>query len=344
MSYLAKQRLFYYKKYKTDIWGFLHNTLQVLHDDTIYKVHKTYKYQKRLNKALKETTWVWLKYENRLNKKELCKMESKKKFLKLKLADKNEIIKKFEILRYNFNYIKWLNARNLSERKFRHELLNSMISTGFRWNFFIKETISKRLCNVFNILIEQKAEEVKIFYRRPFIYEPRVAMPSTRKRVKNVEFTIFRLLKVFFVIYSYNQLCKIAYRAKLKSGVFEHNFLSIIESKLPSYIYRSSLFPTLFESLDFVKKSNVWVNKQYKPLVFYNVKLFDIVGFRPFYKSYIVWAFFKRLRRRAFLFSFPRCVYVSLCFLFIILIKRITMRDIINSFEFDYFRLSDHLP
>lgn len=344
MSYLAKQRLFYYKKYKTDIWGFLHNTLQVLHDDTIYKVHKTYKYQKRLNKRLKETTWVLLKYENKYNNKEFCKIDSKLDLLKFKLKDKSKIIKKFEKLRTNFKYIKYLNKRYLEEKKYRQQLINKIISTGYRWNFFIKETISKRLCNVFNILIEQKTEEIKIFYRRPFIYEPRVAMPSTRKRLRNVEFTTFRLLKVFFVIYSHNQLRRIAYRAKLKSGVFEHNFLSIIESKLPSYIYRSSLFPTLFESLDFVKKSNVWVNKQYQPLVFYNVKLFDIVGFRPFYKSYIIWAFFKRLRRRAFLFSFPSYVYVSLSFLFIILIKHVKMRDIINSFEFDYFRLSDYLP
>jgi hypothetical protein len=73
------------------------------------------------------------------------------------------------------------------------------------------------------------------------------------------------------------------------------------------------------------------------------VKLFDIVGFRPFYKSYIIWSFFKRLRRRAFLFLFPQCIYISLCFLFIILIKRIKMEDIINAFEFDYFRMSDYI-
>ena len=78
-------------------------------------------------------------------------------------------------------------------------------------------------------------------------------------------------------------------------------------------------------------------------MVYYHVQLFDVIGFRPFYKSYIVWSFFKRLRRRAFLFLFPKCIYISLCFLFIILIKRIQMEDIINAFEFDYFRMSDYI-
>jgi ribosomal protein S4 len=58
-------------------------------------------------------------------------------------------------------------------------------------------------------------------------------------------------------MYTYKQLKKITYKAKLQSGVFEHNYITIIESKLPSYIYRISLFPTLFESLEFVKSNNV---------------------------------------------------------------------------------------
>ena len=227
--------------------------------------------------------------------------------------------------------------------KYRHRLINKLISTGHRWNYFVKYTISKRLCNIFNILLKKKTEEMRIFYRRPFIYEPRIPLTSRRKRQINVEYTTHRLLKIFCVMYSYSQLRKLVLKAKAQDGVFTHNFIILIESKLPSYLYRSSLFPTVFEGLSFVKQANVWVNKEYKPLVYYHVKLFDIVGFRPFYKSYIIWAFYKRLRRRAFLFTFPKCMYVSLCFLFIILIKRMTMEDIVNAFEFDYFRMSDYI-
>ena len=129
---------------------------------------------------------------------------------------------------------------------------------------------------------------MKIFYRRPFIYEPRVAMLSKRKRKINEQFISSGIVKLFYVMYNYRQLKQIAIKAKLQNGVLEHNYISIIESKLPSYIYRISFFSTLFESLDFVKTGNVWVNKEYKPFVYYNIKLFDIVGFRPIYKSYII--------------------------------------------------------
>jgi ribosomal protein S4 len=84
-----------------------------------------------------------------------------------------------------------------------------------------------------------------------------VPIKSRRKRQFNFEYTTYRLLKIFFVMYSYNQLRQIMFKAKLQNGVFEHNFIEIIESKLPSYLYRSSLFPTIFESLTFVKQSNV---------------------------------------------------------------------------------------
>jgi ribosomal protein S4 len=58
-------------------------------------------------------------------------------------------------------------------------------------------------------------------------------------------------------MYSYNQLRKLVLKAKSQNGVFAHNFITLIESKLPSYLYRTSLFPTIFESLSFVKQSNV---------------------------------------------------------------------------------------
>jgi len=58
-------------------------------------------------------------------------------------------------------------------------------------------------------------------------------------------------------MYTYRQLKKIGKKAKKKIGVFEQNFLTIVESKLPSYLYRSSIFATVFDSLGFLKGGNV---------------------------------------------------------------------------------------
>jgi ribosomal protein S4 len=121
----------------------------------------------------------------------------------------------------------------------------------------MKKTISKRLSTIFDILLDKVVEQKKVYFKRPFIYEPRVAIGLARKRRINEQKISLGLVKIFYLIYNLRQLKKIAIKAKLQSGVLEHNYLSIIESKLPSYIYRISLFPTLFESLDFVKNGNV---------------------------------------------------------------------------------------
>lgn len=116
-----------------------------------------------------------------------------------------------------------------------------------------------------------------------------------------------------------------------------------MECKLPSFLYRTSFFATLFDSIKIVKQSNVWINKKFKPLLYFVVNLFDIVGFRIFYKSFIFWIFFKRLRRKAFMFLFSRCIYVSFHFFIMILIKMFTKKDIINAFPIDYYRVANFI-
>jgi ribosomal protein S4 len=103
----------------------------------------------------------------------------------------------------------------------------------------------------------------------------------------NYQFVSLRVIKLFYVMYSYRQLKQIARKAKSKFGIFEQNYLYIMECKLPSFIYRTSLFSNLFESIKFVNGGNVWINKQFKPLLYYSVKLYDIVGFRVVYKGYV---------------------------------------------------------
>jgi hypothetical protein len=58
-------------------------------------------------------------------------------------------------------------------------------------------------------------------------------------------------------MYTYRQLKQKAKKAKRTDGLFEQNYMLLIECKLPSFIYRSSFFPNMFDSIYFVKKSNV---------------------------------------------------------------------------------------
>jgi hypothetical protein len=40
---------------------------------------------------------------------------------------------------------------------------------------------------------------------------------------------------------------------------------------------------------------------------------------------------------------FPKCIYISFIFWFTILIKRIKYSDIINTFNFDYYKIINYL-
>lgn len=323
MAFLAKQRVFYYKKYKIDIWNVFKNTLQVTCDETFYNLKKSLKRQRKFRGAFKYTALICSKASSAVRKS--------KKAYKYKI-DKTEKDKE--------------NIKDIQiKTRFLYALKNARLAKLLGYaNLlkFLKYTVSQKFSTVLDPFIERDVIQQKIFYRRPFIYEARVPVMSKKKRKINEQFISFRLVKLFYVMYNYRQLKKIAKKAKMKSGVFEQNYLLIIECKLPSYLYRTSLLPTIFDSLQFVKTGNVWVNKEFKPLIFYNVKLFDIVGFRVLYKSYILWHFFKRLRRKAFAFMFSRCIYVSLQFWFTILISRFTLNDLVNSFSFDYYRIASY--
>jgi ribosomal protein S4 len=81
-------------------------------------------------------------------------------------------------------------------------------------------------------------------------------------------------------MYTLKQLKTIVKKAKKKDGLFEQNFLLIMECKLPSFIYRSSFLPNMFESIDYIKGGNIAVNKIFRPFIYFSIKIMDIVTFR----------------------------------------------------------------
>lgn len=226
------------------------------------------------------------------------------------------------------------------KRKKKIKILNICRIWMYHMLYFIifKSKISRRLVKIFKTIVRRKPLVKKRYFRNFFIYDPRYGFQKYKKFKANFEFVSVRVIKLFYIIYNYKQLKKIIRKSNLKNGMFDQNFFYFIECKLPSYIYRTSLFSTLFDSIKMVKGGNVWINKKYKPLLYYNVNLFDIVGYRPLYKSFIFWNYFRRLRRKAILFMNPRCIYLSYIFFFTILLKRFKKKDIINTFSVDYFR------
>jgi hypothetical protein len=172
----------------------------------------------------------------------------------------------------------------LADCKITHKkiLLLSLLN-----NYIFKLGISLKMNKIFLLFLSKKKLQQKTYFRKPFIYETREPIIRFKTRRMNYQFVSLRVIKLFYVMYSYRQLKQIAKKAKSKFGIFEQNYLYIMECKLPSFIYRTSLFSNLFESIKFVNGGNVWINKQFKPLLYYSVKLYDIVGFRVVYKGYV---------------------------------------------------------
>jgi ribosomal protein S4 len=176
--------------------------------------------------------------------------------------------------------------------------------------------------------------------KKYFIYEVRDLYIKKKKYTQKKEFTDIRLAKNFYIMYTFKQLKKVVKKAKKKDGLFEQNFIILMECKLPSFIYRSSFLPNMFESIHYIKNSNVAVNKKFWPFIFFSVKSMDIVTFRIWEKSYIYWNFFKRLKKKAFLFCFPKYMYISITFFFIICLNIPKKSDIINPITMDFYKAS----
>jgi ribosomal protein S4 len=82
-------------------------------------------------------------------------------------------------------------------------------------------------------------------------------------------------------------LHKLIKKSKRSNDVFEQKFILLMECKLPSFVYRSSFFSNMFESIDFIKSGNLWINKQEVCNLYYTIKVMDFVGFNNFVKGFI---------------------------------------------------------
>lgn len=328
MAFHAKQRLFYYKKYKLDIWGILKNTLYCKRPNYFLALYGKklgyYKYLDRKKTKIYKKQMLYRAYF----------------FRKKDKKDKNEGFY-WHGFRITKECKEWLPKYWLSSLWMHMLRLRIILYSNLFFGVF-KNHFNKKLSLIAHILIKKQLIRKKIYYRMPFIYEVRAKVPRKKRNRPKVQFTTLRLARLFYIMYNYKHLKKLNYKAKKQDGIFEQNYLQLMECKLASFIYRSSFFSNMFESIMFIKYNNIWVNKKFIPFIYYNINVMDIVGFRIWYKVYIFWNFFKRLRRRAFIFLLPKFIYTSFQFLWFLLIRIPKRSDIINPISVDLYRISTY--
>jgi ribosomal protein S4 len=124
--------------------------------------------------------------------------------------------------------------------------------------YFFRTKIKNRLYKIYKaFLFNKKKFFQKKYYPIPFIYEPRTHNKGHKRRKVDAQHLSFQLVRLFYIMYSYKQLHKLIKKAKRSDAVFEHTFMRLMECKLPSFIYRSSFFSNMFESISFVKSGNL---------------------------------------------------------------------------------------
>jgi len=309
LSYFAKKRLYYYKNLKLDIWGLVRNNLQYKIDRTNYNYNNIFYDAKWTQKQsfIKRIYYKWNKFIV------YNTVESKKR-------------------RFIY-YVEFINQNRIKSIFYFYLLF-----------YFFKTTIKNRLYKIYKVFfLDKKKYYQKRYYPTPFIYEPRIYHRPYKRHKINIQHLSFQLVRLFYIIYSYKQLNKLIKKAKRSNDVFEHKFMSLMECKLPSFIYRSSFFSNMFESLSFIKTGNLWINKELVNNLYYTIKIMDYVGFSNLVKGFIFWSFFKRIRRKAFLFLYPKYMYVSLVFFYIILIRLPSNKDIINPIIIDAYKISNYI-
>jgi len=315
MSYFAKKQLLYYKVYKVDIWGLVRNNLQFKIDRTSYDQNNIF-------------------YEAKLL--ERFSFTSKESYKWNKFTVYNTI---------KTNFLKKRKKKFIYYNKFKQMCKTKSIFYFYLLFYFFRTKIKNRLHNIYKAYFLNKSRKYKKgkYYFTPFIYEPRIYNIFYKRYKMGAKAWSLQLTRLFYIIYSYKQLIKLVKKAKRSDGAFEDKFITLMECKLPSFIYRSSFFSNMFESISFIKSGGLWVNKRGVSNLYYTIKVTDFVGFFVFLKGYIFWSFFKRLRRKAFLFLYPKYMYISLAFFFIILIRAPLNREIINPVAADAYKVSNYI-
>jgi len=200
--------------------------------------------------------------------------------------------------------------------------------------FFKKNLICKFFFSIFKSRRRERIERMRRYiYRLDEKYKPNKKKKSFPKIIS------FRLVKFFYIIYSYKWFNKMAILARKRDGLFEMNYIYLIECRITSIIYRTSFYKTPFEILSVIKDGNILVNRKF---IFYNnyiVNLFTLIGFRPSYKKRLYSNLLSRIKKRRILFNTPKFMYISYRLL-LAYIKRIpNYNELIYPSSVDIFRV-----
>lgn len=134
-----------------------------------------------------------------------------------------------------------------------------------------------------------------------------------------------------------------AIKARKSFGLYESNYLLLLEGRLASVVYRSIFLSNMFEILNCIKQNLVSVNKVFIPQPNFLVKLFDLITFHSSLMGWIHNQLILRLRKRAVLFNRPKYMFISYIFIFCFMKKLPLKKELVFPAFIDVNRLAGYI-
>ena len=82
---------------------------------------------------------------------------------------------------------------------------------------------------------------LRMLAKRPFVYRIDILRRKIVRKKYKWRFVTLRLVKFYYVLFTYKQFKKLARKSKKKDGLFENNYVLALEGRLVNFLYRTSL-------------------------------------------------------------------------------------------------------
>lgn len=174
------------------------------------------------------------------------------------------------------------------------------------------------------------------------MYQLKVTEHHRSRPKLNVRFVSLRLVKLYYLTFSYRQFRALARTMRRRQGVFEENFLLALESRTAALLYRMTFLGNPFHCIDFVRRGYVFVAGRCQPRPNSTVGLHQMVTLSGLGRRWVYHELQYRLARRRMLFNVPRYLMVSFFFLFGYQRRAPVRQDLIFPIALDFYRATGY--
>jgi hypothetical protein len=196
--------------------------------------------------------------------------------------------------------------------------------------------------NFFYCLFQEKRDR-KSKRRQRYIYQIDIINPERWKRSLPKKYVSIRILRLYYLNYSYRQFRRMAKKISKRDGSFEVNFILALEGRLINAVYRTGLVANIFECMEIVSDGHFLINQSRLGHLNHSIRLTDLLAFSSEYKWILYYRLMSRIARRSILFNAPKYLFVSYKLLVAYFKREPREKDLVFPTTIDIYRATGYL-